>query len=774
MAFSRRGGGAGMTSPISGAGGAPSDDLCVDCLHHQTYLTSPRRVPGCACSRSPKHCVTLCGVGCEWFVARPAGDSCVDEAKSLSYWYHCAATGGAVRALSFAQAASQTEAENAIREELASRGDDASELHVYPFRPGEDTPRAGEGVTPTPSVQLALIPDLPRETDMDALRNTILVGDCLAMLRTLPDQCVHLCVTSPPYWGGSGMGLRDYGTALWEGGDPECEHKPVPSADVAKAVATSTLAGGFKTTGHQQEGYPRECPRCGAVRVDEQLGMEPIHDCNAWARGEPPCGGCFVCSMRSVFAEVWRVLRDDSVLVLNVGDSYAAKAICGRPNVWGAKSPAANVSRGDRCVGGLKPKDLAGVPWRTALALQADGWTLRSAPNWVKANVMPESCRDRPTTSHEYIFLFAKGPRYYWDPEAVSVPLAASSVGRLTQDTFDQQTGGPKDYGHRTNANRSARKAVCNLREKLIAQEKWGDRHAGWEQRDKSVGRNLRTGDLTRWSMEEAILALMMQAARLGVALQDGGLALDEDGDPLALLVNPQPFKGQHFATFPPRLVRPFVLAGTSEAGCCPSCAAPWVRVVQRGNSQHHCRPGCGCGGPGQDWGEGWKGYGGFGNTVASSDQWRPSCACSKLTDCAKCDGKGWKVRNPLASAREHRRAIVAALRAGAKPPIPSGRKKVWCPWCLGAGYPRKEWGETVPALILDPFMGAGTTGLVARKHGRDYVGIELNPEYAAMASTRIEEALRAPAEVAAEATRETVKAAGQLALLADDGSEAA
>lgn len=152
-----------------------------------------------------------------------------------------------------------------------------------------------------------------------------------------------------------------------------------------------------------------------------ELGDEPLHDCLGWAKGERPCGGCFVCNLRQVAAEVWRVLRDDGTFWLNLGDSYASggsvdpyrRTTSGKLMPPQGRAPVAT---------GLKPKDLAGIPWRVALALQADGWYLRNDVIWSKANPMPESVTDRFTRAHEYVFLFSKQGRYFFDRDAVGEP----------------------------------------------------------------------------------------------------------------------------------------------------------------------------------------------------------------------------------------------------------------------------------------------------------------------------------------------------------------
>jgi DNA modification methylase len=195
----------------------------------------------------------------------------------------------------------------------------------------------------------------------------------------LADKSVHCCVTSPPYWS-----LRDYGTATWVGGDPNCDHSSAKmKSRYDYSLASSPIQDG-KRTGTDAPRWRNECPDCGAIKIDHQLGLEPTPE-------------EYVANMVQVFREVWRVLRDDGTLWLNLGDS-------------------------------LNNKQLVGIPWRVAFALQADGWYLRSDIIWAKPNPMPESVRDRPTKAHEYMFLLSKSKRYYYDQDAVREPVAESTA----------------------------------------------------------------------------------------------------------------------------------------------------------------------------------------------------------------------------------------------------------------------------------------------------------------------------------------------------------
>ena len=214
---------------------------------------------------------------------------------------------------------------------------------------------------------------------------TVYLGDVRQLLADLPESSIDCCVTSPPYWG-----LRDYGIPpqVW-GGDPVCHH------------SWRTAAG------------DATCRSCGAWRG--HLGLEPSPD-------------LFVEHMVEVFRGVRRVLKSSGTVWVNLGDCYNAGTTAPRqPSLDRVGYWQAAGSMGDRRVKapGLKPKDLVGIPWRVALALQADGWYLRADLIWAKPNPMPESVTDRPTRSHEYVFLLAKSPRYFYDAEAIREPCAS-------------------------------------------------------------------------------------------------------------------------------------------------------------------------------------------------------------------------------------------------------------------------------------------------------------------------------------------------------------
>ena len=287
----------------------------------------------------------------------------------------------------------------------------------------------------------------------------VLVGEALDQLRTLPDGSARMCVTSPPYWG-----LRNYG-------------------------------------------------------VDGQIGLEATPD--AW-----------VAALVAVFREVRRVLADDGTLWLNVGDCYnnagSSKNGEGLDGVrrGGATGPDGETGYKKRDFRhtlkgvGIKHKDLVGLPWMLAFALRGDGWWLRSDIVWHKPNPMPESVTDRPTKSHEFVFLLSKAARYYYDAEAIRTEAKAP-----TAKMPDGRDSGSGAHGtiHRNGREKGT---------KTDKQRGHGRRHAGFND---------------RWDAMER-----------GEQQADGGNARDVWTIPVA------GFPGAHFATFPPELPRRCILAGSA------------------------------------------------------------------------------------------------------------------------------------------------------------------------------------------------------------------
>lgn len=340
---------------------------------------------------------------------------------------------------------------------------------------------------------------------------TVIHGDALTGLAELQGESVQTCVTSPPYWG-----LRSYGTEplVWDNHNG-CEHKwgdtswknANASGGQGAASAKQHTNSGSNHADYQERRLSSEHCNCGAWRGE--LGLEPQPE-------------LYVSHLVQIFREVKRVLRKDGTCWINLGDSYATgggRAFSPgggeqgeRYRAMGAQVPdGKNPNSGipiwqpNRMpIPGLKPKDLVGIPWLTAFALRADGWYLRSDIIWSKPNPMPESVKDRPTKSHEYIFLLSKSQKYYFDQDAVREPHSHDWVG--DNSTVHYLEGRAKHQSG--NARRIYSDAAFN-----------GDMNP--------EGRNIRSV----WT------------------------------------VTTSPFPDAHFATFPPDLIKPCVLAGAPSGG---------------------------------------------------------------------------------------------------------------------------------------------------------------------------------------------------------------
>ena len=316
----------------------------------------------------------------------------------------------------------------------------------------------------------------------DDFVNKVIHGDCLDVMREMPDKAVNCCVTSPPYWG-----LRDYG-------------------------------------------------------VDGQLGLEKTPE-------------EYTEKMVVIFRELKRILREDGTLWLNLGDSYNSGSggysdkyngsFVGREDIK-AKVLSSRAFIDKR----LKPKDLVGIPWRVAFALQADGWYLRSDIIWSKPNPMPESVTDRPTKSHEYIFLLSKSRKYYYDAEAIREPCIYPGDDRKGRAKGDHKQNSQVDG----KVNRiQPRKEYCIPSGRDI---KKGDHSTIHQQgslpkKDKQRGHGRRyAGFNDRW---------------YSMTKEEQGLNGRNKRSVWTIATHPYP--EAHFATFPEKLIEPCILAGCPEGG---------------------------------------------------------------------------------------------------------------------------------------------------------------------------------------------------------------
>lgn len=546
------------------------------------------------------------------------------------------------------------------------------------------------------------------------------LGDCLEVLGQLPAESVDCCCTSPPYWG-----LRDYNVEGQLGLESTPDEYVKKMVEVFRAVrrvlkptgtcwinlGSSYASGGMspsqspllqrapecgsddKVSRHSQDG-DRACPDSGDEHQGETLihRADTVHNDLSSSQGEPPtsptgrgsehsgCGRALAgvslpgappsttpqssappsaASSPSPTGEACQSESRTSSLSSHPsehssgdtsGNSWKSPPLVSR--IRGKESFYSACGRSD-CKGlgrcglcwcslaipslNVKAKDLVPIPWLVALALQADGWYLRQDIIWKKPNPMPESCTDRCTKAHEYVFLLTKQARYFFDAEAIKEP--ATYAGKLVKTNGADGMCDGYD-GHRTREGLRRGVVVGDTRNK------------------RSV-----------WNIPT------------------------------------QSFPGAHFATFPEKLVEPMIKAGSSEKGVCPECGKPWTRVVETVTT------------PRRD----------YSGKHAQTD--------------------------PHAAGRRILAGMRGARDAGGNhdSPFPAKRTIGWRPTCecyeilatseLTRGLPSdpSEWLRE-PATVLDPFAGSCTTGVVAHRFGRWFIGIELSPEYCKIARRRLDE----------------------------------
>ncbi|MDB5730734.1 MAG: methylase domain protein [Variovorax sp.] len=376
----------------------------------------------------------------------------------------------------------------------------------------------------------------------------ILVGDCRTTLARLAERTFHTCVTSPPYWG-----LRDYGTEPLEW----------------PAIAYAPLAG---------------LPACVDVpAMTCSLGLEPTLE-------------AFIGHMVLVFREVRRVLRDDGTLWVNMGDSYAGSrrgaGYVGEPSeslagpqtthsraakqklTASRRRDAQPVPRSDVCVAGLKAKDLVGQPWRLALALQADGWWLRSDVIWHKPNPMPESTKDRPTKAHEYVFLLAKSERYFYDANAIKEPASEDTHARYARGRSDTHKHDERAQLVPGQRQQTISKSFEHMRKPVAGWATRGGSHSTIEHAQADATRPAKL-------LHNPKAAPADSGIKANESFQAATAHVLEDRNKRSVwTVATEGYKDAHFATFPTKLIEPCILAGTSAKGCCPACGAPWSRLT--------------------------------------------------------------------------------------------------------------------------------------------------------------------------------------------------
>jgi DNA modification methylase len=452
-------------------------------------------------------------------------------------------------------------------------------------------------------------------------------GHWLTVAKQIPDASVHVCVTSPPYYG-----LRSYGTEpqIWsdpsnwtqqvaiEEGTFHCDHDWIP----IKQYKDSWRRGETASSYAQSHGVKRTPEQ---LKEGRWTHTEVCGTCNAWRGelGQEPSPTLFIEHLTQCFAEVWRILRPDGTLWVNIGDSHynyrpgqhddARAQGYNRLKSGNARDiPSFTAKRGYK-IEGLKEKDLIGIPWMLAFALRDWGWYWRSECHWFKPNPLSESVTDRPTKNHEPILMFTKSERCFYDKWAITEPPTGNTHPRLARS---------KRYQTRKN-NGNAKGFAA-------------------EGRNNNSFMNATVGDICPGGRNKRSFWIM----------------------------NVQGYPEDHYAAFTEELPKTAILAGSSEIGCCRECGAPWSRMVLKPAKA-------------------------INDKDELEERWRRAAA-----------ERGIDIDNATTGD-----SITLGWQRNCS--------------CYA--------GRPVAATVLDPFSGRGTTGTVAVRYGRNFVGADLKPEYVKM-----------------------------------------
>ncbi len=585
---------------------------------------------------------------------------------------------------------------------------------------------------------------------MSSSTQTVLQGNVLDVLRTLPEESVHCVVTSPPFWGLRRYDVcgcaQDYtrspGSSEDGGAMPRLADGPIHAKEpdpncrwcggTGKIPGMETTWGGDPSCAHEWTATPPRRPRGANDAPNSPLqqgnrgtaydatGGRLCSKCGCWfgSLGLEPTPHLYVEHMVEVLRAIRRVLRDDGTVWMEIGDTYLTHpaGLTGAKR-WKASGLKNRDHTGAEQAGSIDKRqpliregNLALIPHRVAIALQEDGWIVRQDIVWARPNPMPESVKNRPTRAHSYVFLLAKEPGYFYDGQAVRQP----------------QTGNAHPRG-----NGSTQKPLAEPGTGIRFNESYNA--AMVSQPPPEAGRNL----LSVWTIPT------------------------------------HAFPGKHYATFPERIPEIAILAGTSGRGTCPECGAPFERIVSMGGADRDWQRASGGNADGEYSGEAVKDYEGTGAENASDVKrrilagmvekytvgWAPTCSCYP-DPCDRC-GVAWthstvhkRVSTMNVRVRDAKKGILGQksglggyaadateeeIRAygGADNAKPENYRLVE----VDVSWPGCACRAPVPCMVLDPFAGSGTTPSVAKRLGRRSVGIDLSPYYVDMAVHRVAEA---------------------------------
>jgi DNA modification methylase len=417
------------------------------------------------------------------------------------------------------------------------------------------------------------------------------------------------------------------------------------------------------------EGFPEGFFHCAVTSPPyyspkkglRNYGVRPLEWDDGWVGdlGKEPNPLMYADHLVELYHPLKNALRDDGTFWLNIGDSHAGSG-CGPSGKTGCIQ-----NQGERqghtgeavpIPQGYKRKEIFATPFLVGEALRRDGWYWRSIIPWLKHNGMPGSYKDRPVSTIEFILILTKTPTNYYDYVAVM---------QKSSESYQKD-----------------KRPAGVLRQRVNPNTKY-DREENQFKKQDGTGNSTYTGFNQRWKENGGGngTRLLRESDFFFQSFQ--GLWLDEENEPLALVMNTKGYKEKHFAAFPVALPEICILASTSEKGVCPECRAPWARDIKKTSTTDH----------------------------------------TGKTECAYEKGS---TANRLALLRQ-------AARANGEEYETMIETTGWHPTCSHNLDP-------VPATVLDPFAGSCATGVACEWHKRDFIGIELKHEYCELGRKRMKE----------------------------------
>jgi len=506
---------------------------------------------------------------------------------------------------------------------------------------------------------------------INEITNKVICGEALSVLKKFPDKCIDTVMTSPPYWG-----LRDYGTAKWEGGDKDCDHivSRKTRTQTNKSYKQLTNKGSYDDESIKNS---KECSKCGAIRIDKQIGIEP--DFNV-----------YINKLCDIFDEVYRTLKDEGSLWVNIGDTYYGGGKDGK-YCTEEKSKIQLGNKGSLGVKGsdfkkmkYKDKCLCMIPQRFAIEMIRRGWILRNTIIWYKKNCMPSSVKDRFTVDFEYLYFFVKQNKYYFEQQFEKTQRPGE-IGKFSQKWRPKKEDPNFRNGH----------------------EQYGT--------DRLIHTNKLRNKRTVWT------------------------------------INPQPFSEAHFATFPPTLVENVINAGCPEF-VCTKCGKTREKIFEHNEIYED----------------------GQAEVVTDPQPYSVQkrngmVAIRKLPEHNEIREylNHWKNKSNITIDEIENIFNTQAPHHWFEQNGSFPSKKDWIELkkilkfddkyddvMIKEFYKRAEKqncnfknigytkcncnADFEKGIILDPFLGSGTTAMVAKNMRRNFVGIELNKEYVEMSLRRI------------------------------------